>query len=64
MFVVFVVFVVFVAIIFDIVNALINPHDIDGFGSALLGAIIISTVSWALSIFLPGRSDLNTPKKQ
>ncbi|MFT6762501.1 MAG: uncharacterized membrane protein YvlD (DUF360 family) [Candidatus Aldehydirespiratoraceae bacterium] len=43
----------FVAIIFDI----------DGFGSVLLGAIIIWTLSWAVSIFLPGRSDLNTPKK-
>jgi putative membrane protein len=26
---------------------------VDGFGSALLGAIVISIVSWALSTFLP-----------
>jgi len=27
--------------------------EIDGFWSALLGAIVISLVSWALSLFLP-----------
>ena len=32
---------------------LTDSLSIDGFGSALLGAIVISIVSWALSIFLP-----------
>ena len=27
--------------------------EVDGFGSALLGAIVISIVSWLLSIFIP-----------
>lgn len=39
--------------------ALTDSLDIDGFWSALLGAIVISLVSWALSMFLPDDDDFD-----
>ena len=37
--------------------ALTDSLDIDDFGSGLLGAIIISIVSWALSSLVPGERE-------
>lgn len=37
-----------------ITDSLSGGLSVDGFGPALLGALVISFVSWALSSFLPG----------
>jgi len=31
------------------------PFEVDGFGTALLGALIITVVSWLVNVFLPDR---------
>jgi putative membrane protein len=31
------------------------PFVVDGFGTALLGALIITVVSWLVNVFLPDR---------
>jgi putative membrane protein len=31
------------------------PFEVDGFGSALLGALIITVVSWLVNVFLPDK---------
>ncbi len=36
-----------------VVDWLTEGLDVDGFVNAMLGAIVISIVSWALSLFLP-----------
>ncbi len=46
-------------------TAAISDHlDIDGFGSALLGAIVVSIVSWAISTFLPEDKKPNRPRQR
>lgn len=41
------------AIMLQITDALTSGIDVDGIWAAILGAFVISVVSWALSIFLP-----------
>jgi len=41
------------ATMLGITAALSDSLRVDGFGSALLGAIVVSLVSWAISTFLP-----------
>jgi putative membrane protein len=31
------------------------PFEVDGFGTALIGALIITVVSWLVNVFLPDR---------
>ena len=45
------------AVMLLVTDAIAGGLDVDGFGAALLGAIVISLVSWALSMFLPGDDD-------
>lgn len=41
------------AVMLLLTDWLTNALDVDGFGSAVLGAIVISAVSFVLSMFLP-----------
>jgi putative membrane protein len=41
------------AIMLQITDALTSGIDVDGFWTSILGAFVISVVSWILSIFLP-----------
>lgn len=41
------------AIMLQLTDALTDSITVDGFWTAILGAIVISVVSWALSIVLP-----------
>ena len=52
------------AAMLGITAALTSHLDIDGFGSALLGAIVVSLVSWAISTFLPEDKRPNRPRHQ
>ena len=45
------------AVMLLITDAIAGGLDVDGFGSAVLGAIVISIVSWALSMFVPDEAD-------
>ena len=40
------------AILLMMASGIISGFDVDGFGSALLGALLISTVSWLLTSFI------------
>jgi putative membrane protein len=48
--------VVINAVMLVITDALTDALEIDGFGSALLGALVISVVSWTAGLLLPDRS--------
>ncbi len=50
------------AVMLVITDSLSGGLSVDGFGPAVLGALVISFVSWALSSFLPG--DDNKKKHQ
>lgn len=43
------------AILLMMASGVISGFDVDGFGSALLGALFISAVSWLLTSFIGGR---------
>ena len=43
------------AICFGLTAALVPGFDLDGFGAAFLGALIVTVVSWILSALLPDR---------
>jgi len=50
------------ATMLGITAALSDSLSVDGFGSAILGAIVISFVSWAISTFLPEDKRPNRPR--
>lgn len=50
------------AILLSITAAITDHLSIDGFGSAILGAIVVSIVSWAISTFLPEDKKPNRPR--
>ena len=43
------------AILLMMASGVISGFEVDGFGSALLGALFISAVSWLLTSFIGGR---------
>ena len=43
------------ALLLMMASGVISGFDVDGFGSALLGALFISAVSWLLTSFVGGR---------
>jgi putative membrane protein len=43
------------AICFGLTAALVPGFDLDGFGSAFLGALVVTIVSWGVSALLPDR---------
>ena len=47
------------AVMLLITDWLTRSLEVDGFGSAFWGAVIISVVSWALSVFIPDKTLFN-----
>lgn len=41
------------AVMLSITAAITDHLNVDGFGSAILGAVVVSAVSWAITTFLP-----------
>ena len=50
------------ALMLMLTDALSNTLSVDGFGSALLGSLIITVVSWVLSIVLNDKDDKQKEK--
>jgi len=52
------------ATMLGITAAISGGLSVDGFGSAVAGAVVVSIVSWAISTFLPDDKKPNRPKQQ
>lgn len=50
------------AVMLSITAALSGHLNVDGLGSAILGAAVVSVVSWAIASFLPEEKRPNRPK--
>ena len=49
------------AICLALTAAVVPGFDVSGFGAALLGALVVSVVSWVLNGLLPSPSERRTP---